>query len=266
MQFINTHSHVYSNEFNRDREEVLQRAVNAGIIHIILPDIDAAHRAAMRAVCKEHPSLCLPLVGIHPTSVNEHYKTEIAEFDKTVASEKPIGIGEIGIDLYWDTTFKNEQREVFLHQMHYALSHDLPVVIHVRNAFDEIFEILESLEALCQVRHDFVSPPKFKGVFHCFSGNYEQAQVAIAMGFYIGVGGVITYKNSGLDKLVSQLPLERILLETDDPWLTPRPCKAKRNEPAFLLTVAEKVAECKNLPLSEVARITTANAMNLFQL
>lgn len=253
MKFINTHSHVYSKEFDDDREEVLQRAVDAGIIRIILPDIDAAHRPAMLAVSKAHKSLCVPLIGIHPTSVNEHYKTEIAAFDKAVAKAKPIGIGEMGVDLYWNTTFKNEQREVFLHQMRYALAHDLPVVIHVRNAFDEIFELLESL-----------GTQKFKGVFHCFSGNYEQAHAVIAMGFYIGIGGVITYRKAGLDKLVENLPLEHIVLETDDPWLTPISCNTRRNEPAFLEAVAHRVAECKNVPLSTVARITTENAMSLF--
>ncbi len=255
MNFINTHSHVYSKEFDADRNEALQRAVDAGIIRIILPDIDAANRPAMLALCKTHKQLCVPLIGIHPTSVNEDYKTEIAEFDKAVAKEQPIGIGEIGVDLYWNTTFKNEQREVFLHQMRYALAGDLPVVIHVRNAFDEIFELLKSFDV-----------QQFKGVFHCFSGDFEQAHKAIAMGFYIGIGGVVTYKNSGLDKLVEHLPLEHIVLETDDPWLTPRPGNVRRNEPAFLLQVAEKVAKCKNMPLSEVARITTENAMNLFAL
>lgn len=253
MNFINTHSHVYSKEFDADRNEALQRAAAAGIIRIVLPDIDAAHRPAMLAVCKAHKSLCVPLIGIHPTSVNENYKTELKEFDKAVQKQKPIGIGEIGVDLYWNTTFKNEQREVFLHQMRYALANDLPVVIHVRNAFDEIFELLDSLET-----------QNFKGIFHCFSGNYEQAQKVIDMGFYIGIGGVITYRKAGLDKLVENLPLERIVLETDDPWLTPISCNARRNEPAFVVAVAEKVAECKKLPVSEVARITTENAMSIF--
>jgi TatD DNase family protein len=255
MNFINTHSHVYSKEFDADRNETLQRAVDAGIIRIILPDIDAEYRPAMLAVCKAHKQLCVPLIGIHPTSVNEDYATELHEFDKAVQEQKPIGIGEIGIDLYWDTTFKNEQCEVFLHQMRYALAHDLPVVLHVRNAFDEIFELLESLNA-----------PTFKGIFHCFSGTYEQAQKVIDMGFYMGIGGVITYRKSGLDKLVENLPLERIVLETDDPWLTPIGCKTRRNEPAFVVAVAQKVAECKNLPLSEVARITTENAREVFSL
>ena len=255
MNFINTHSHVYSKEFDADRKEALQRAVDTGIIRIVLPDIDAAHREVMLKVCKTHKQLCMPLIGIHPTSVNENYKKEIAEFDKAVKREKPIGIGEIGVDLYWNTTFKNEQREVFLHQMRYALAHDLPVVIHVRNAFDEIFELLESF-----------GNQKFKGIFHCFSGNYEQALALIAMGFYIGIGGVVTYRKAGLDKLVTHLPLEHIVLETDDPWLTPISCNARRNEPAFVVAVAEKVAECKKLPLSEVARITTENAMSVFSL
>ena len=255
MKFINTHSHVYSKEFDADRNEVLQRAADAGIIRIVLPDIDAAHRRAMLAVCKTNKSLCVPLIGIHPTSVNENYKTELKEFDKAVKHEKPIGIGEIGVDLYWNTVFKNEQREVFLHQIRYALAKNLPVVIHVRNAFDEIFELLESL-----------GNQKFKGIFHCFSGNYEQAQAAIAMGFHIGIGGVITYRKAGLDKLVTHLPLEHIVLETDDPWLTPISCNARRNEPAFVVAVAEKVAECKNVPLSEIARITTENAMSIFSL
>lgn len=255
MKFINTHSHVYSKEFDADRDEVLQRAVDSGIVRIILPDVDAEHRSAMLALCKKHKSLCVPLIGIHPTSVNENYKNELKEFDKAVKHETPIGIGEIGIDLYWETKFMSEQREVFLHQMRYALNHNLPVVIHVRSAFDEIFELLEELQA-----------PQFKGVFHCFSGTFEQAQRAIAMGFYIGIGGVITYRKAGLDKLVTHLPLEHIVLETDDPWLTPISCKTRRNEPAFMLAVAKKVAECKELPLSEVARITTENAMSLFSL
>ncbi|MCL2326963.1 MAG: TatD family hydrolase [Bacteroidetes bacterium] len=262
MKFINTHSHVYSKEFDADREKALQRAADAGIIRIVLPDIDAAHRRDILAVCKAHKQLCVPLIGIHPTAVNENYKTELKEFDKAVQKQKPIGIGEIGVDLYWNTTFKNEQREVFLHQMRYALANDLPVVIHVRNAFDEIFELLESFDTSTTLSNQ----NNFKGIFHCFSGNYEQAQKVIAMGFYIGIGGVVTYRKAGLDKLVTHLPLEHIVLETDDPWLMPIGCKARRNEPAFLLTVAEKVAECKKLPLSEVARITTENAMSVFSL
>ncbi|MDR2962097.1 MAG: TatD family hydrolase [Bacteroidales bacterium] len=253
MNFINTHSHVFDKDFDHDREEVLQRAIDAGIARIILPDIDAAHRPMMLKLSKSHKPLCIPLIGIHPTSVKENYKHELTEFDKAVEEETPIGIGEIGIDLHWDTTFLKEQEEVFLHQMRYALAHDLPVVIHVREAFNEIFDILETLKS-----------PQFKGIFHCFSGDYEQAQRVIDMGFYIGIGGVITFPKSGLDKLVENLPLERIVLETDDPWLTPRTCKAQRNEPAFVVAVAQKVAEVKRLPLEEIARITTENALRVF--
>lgn len=255
MNFINTHSHVYTDAFDSDRNEVIQRAIEQGITKILLPDIDSEHRERVLTLAKQYPDVCIPMLGIHPTSVKENYKQELALLEQALQENTVIAIGEIGIDLYWDTTFYKEQVEVLIHQIKLAQIYQLPIVIHVRNAFNEIFEVLESLKI-----------EKYKGVFHCFSGNIDDALKAIDLGFYLGIGGVVTYKKSGLDEVVNAISLEHIVLETDDPWLPPVPYRGKRNEPSYIIPIAEKVAEIKQCPLQEVAEITSNNTIKLFDL
>jgi len=255
LQFINTHSHVYTDAFDNDRNEVISRAIEHGITKILLPDIDSEHRERVLTLAKEYPENCIPMLGIHPTSVKENYKQEITLLEKALQENTVKAIGEIGIDLYWDTTFYKEQVEVLIHQIKLAQSYQLPIVIHVRNAFTEIFEVLESLKI-----------EKYNGVFHCFSGNIDDALKAIDLGFYLGIGGVVTYKKSGLDEVVNAISLEHIVLETDDPWLPPVPYRGKRNEPSYLIPIAEKVAEIKQCTLEVVAEITSNNAIKLFDL
>lgn len=255
MNFINTHSHVYTDAFDNDRNVVISRAIELGITKIVLPDIDSEHRARVLNLAKEYPENCIPMLGIHPTSVKENYKQELALLEQALQENTVIAIGEIGIDLYWDTTFYKEQVEVLIHQIKLAQTYQLPIVIHVRNAFTEIFEVLESLKI-----------EKYKGVFHCFSGNIDDALKAIDLGFYLGIGGVVTYKKSGLDDIVKAISLDHIVLETDDPWLPPVPYRGKRNEPSYIISIAEKVAEIKQCALQEVAEITSNNAIKLFDL
>lgn len=256
MQFINTHSHIYSSEFDIDRHEAIERARQVGVSHILLPDIDAEQRPKLQQLVAQYPDICIPMVGLHPTSVGQNYKDELAAFDSALATTKSIcAIGEIGIDLYWDTQFFAEQKDVFLYQMNVAQQRNLPVVIHVRNAFPQIFEILSELPNQC-----------FRGVFHCFSGTLNDARTAIELGFHLGIGGVVTYKNSGLDAVLSQIDLCSIVIETDDPWLAPVPFRGKRNEPSYIQYVAKKIAEIKQCSVQEVAQQTTRNALDLFVL
>lgn len=255
MHLINTHSHVYSKQCDEDRDAVIARAKQAGITHILLPDIDAENRQLLDALVLQYPQYCIPMLGIHPTSVSDSYKDELAAFDELVSHKHICAIGEIGLDLYWDTTYYEQQKMVCAHQIHAAYERELPIVIHVRNAFPHIFELLD---ALPYAHHN--------GVFHCFSGSLDDALRAIDMGFYIGVGGVLTYKKSGLDDIVQRIGLHRIVLETDDPWLPPVPHRGKRNEPAYITYVAQKLADILNCSIEEVAQKTSENAKQLFQL
>jgi TatD DNase family protein len=255
MQFINTHSHVYLSEFDEDRFDVIERARLNGVEKILLPDIDAKHRPLIMKTVADFPDICVPMLGIHPTSVTETFEEELADFDTHLQTDTPCAIGEIGLDLYWDTQFLDSQKIVCAHQIRAAHKHNKPIVIHVRNAFDEMFELLDSLQI-----------PQFSGVFHCFSGTEKQALRAIDMGFHLGIGGVVTFKNSGLDKVVVNLNLDKIILETDDPWLTPVPYRGKRNEPSYIRYVAEKIAQLHTCSLDDVAHITSRNAQKLFSL
>ena len=255
MHFINTHSHVYSQQFNSDRDIVIKRAIQAGISHILLPDIDAENRPLLDSVAAKYPNYCIPMLGVHPTSVSENYKQELDAFDAAIQKKQICAIGEIGLDLYWDTTYYEQQKIVCSHQIHAAYERKLPIVIHVRKAFPHIFELLESLPY-----------SKYNGVFHCFSGSIKDAYKAIEMGFLLGIGGVLTYKKSGLAELVREFGLEHIILETDDPWLPPVPFRGKRNEPAYLIHIADCLANTLDCSLEDVANVTSKNARNLFQL
>ena len=255
MDFTDTHTHLYADEFDHDREAMMQRAEKLGVTHLLLPAIDSGYHERMLRLAGEFPHLCYPMMGLHPTSVKENYREELELVAGYLANNdnKFYAIGEIGIDLYWDKTHEAAQRIAFSHQLDLALKYDLPVVIHTRNSMDIALEIMSE-------RHDH----KLRGVFHCFSGNTEQAKTAISLGFKLGIGGVITYKNSGLQTVVENIPLEHLLLETDAPWLPPVPYRGQRNEPSYIPIIAGKIAELKNVSLEEVAAITTAGARGMF--
>ena len=209
----------------------------------------------MMEVQKQFPQNCFPLMGLHPCSVKENWKEELLTVEKQLEENKFYGVGEIGIDLYWDKTFVKEQEEVFKRQIELANHHNLPIIIHSRESFEEIYKILleKKKEEPC-------------GIFHCLTGNLDQAKRAIALGFYLGIGGVVTFKNSGLSEVIAEIDLKHIVLETDAPYLAPVPFRGKRNQPVYILKVAEKIAEIKNIPIEEVARITTENSKKIFNI
>jgi TatD DNase family protein len=253
MQITDTHSHIYLDDFGEDRTEMLLRAEKEGVIKILMPAIDSSTHGQMLALEKLNPAQCFSMMGLHPCSVKENYKKELAIVEKYL-SERPFkAVGEIGLDFYWDKTFTKEQYEAFRRQTEWALAFDIPIVIHSRDSIDECIEVVKQMQN-----------GKLKGVFHCFGGSLEQANKITGLGFYLGIGGVLTYKKSGLDKVLEQVDMKHIVLETDAPYLTPVPFRGKRNEPAYIKYVAEKLAEVKNISVEEVTRVTTANAVDLF--
>jgi TatD DNase family protein len=250
---VDTHSHIYSEEFSSDRNEVIARAIKSGINTIILPNIDSSTIKPMLDLADSQPELFIPLMGLHPTSVKENFHKELDIIEYWLNKRKFAAIGEIGIDLYWDKTFIHEQIEAFRIQINWAKKAKIPIVIHVRDSFQEVFEVLqqEKEESLC-------------GVFHSFTGTADQAARVIELGFKIGVGGIVTFKNSGLDAVIQQIDIQHILLETDSPWLAPVPHRGRRNECAYITAVATKIASLHETTYEEVARITTQNAQQLF--
>lgn len=254
MNFIDTHTHLFLEHFNGDLDKTIQAAIEKGIDKFILPNIDSSSIDDIFRLVKKYPENCLPVMGLHPTSVNENYKEELDIVAKWLKEEKFYAIGETGIDLYWDKTFLKEQIEAFEVQLQLAKEMDLPIIIHVRDSFDEVFEVVDRL-----------NDDKLKGVFHCFSGDLKQAQKVIDYGgFKLGIGGVVTFKNSNLGDVISKLSLEHLVLETDSPYLAPVPFRGKRNESSYITYVAEKISEVCGVSIEEVARITTQNAKELF--
>lgn len=256
MGIVDTHIHLYSEAFDDDRSDLIEKAKAEGVSHFFLPAIDSTYTDRMKALQKAHPKEVFLMSGLHPTHVNENYKSELDHVYKelTQSSEDYVAVGEIGIDLYWDKTFVKEQTLSFETQINWALSFDLPIVIHCRAAFDEIFEVLES----------YRSKPLY-GIFHCFSGSLAQAQKAIDLGFKLGIGGVVTFKNGKIDQFLNQLDLGSLVLETDAPYLAPSPYRGKRNIPSYINLVADKVAELYNIPREEVIEKTAATALALFR-
>ncbi len=250
---IDTHSHIYSEDYNGEIDEVMQRAFETGVNKIILPNIDSSSIKKMLNLSLRYKNQCFPLMGIHPTSVNEDFEEELEVLEYWLNKQKFFGIGEIGIDLYWDVTFREEQEYVFKKQLSYASNLNLPISIHTRDSFDVAFDIIE--------RGNYNN---LRGSFHCFTGTADQAKLAVKKGFKIGVGGIVTFKNSGIAEMISQLQPNDLLLETDSPYLAPSPHRGKRNESANLILVAKKVAEIFDMPLEEIERITTTNAEDLF--
>ena len=253
MVFTDTHTHLYVEQFKGDRDEVIRRAIQAGVKRFFLPAIDSTYTDEMMATQQRYPDHIFLMTGLHPTHVGENNDAELEHVRKILETEKVYAVGEIGIDLYWDTTFLKEQQDVFSHQIALAKEFHLPIVIHCRNSFDEIFEVLEGHRG-----------PELRGIFHCFTGNEDQARQAISLNMKLGIGGVVTYKNSGLDKVLKKIEPEHLVLETDSPYLAPVPYRGKRNESAYLVEVAKKVAEIYELPLEEIGRITTSTAKNVF--
>jgi TatD DNase family protein len=255
MILTDSHAHLYLEQFDSDRHDVIRHAIEQDVRYMILPNIDKDSIVPMMQLVKDFPENCFPMMGLHPTSVNNEYSIHLEAVRDWLKKDKFYAIGEMGIDLYWDKTFFKEQQEAFRQQVSLALEYDLPLVIHSRNSFDEIFWLL-----------DEVYKPELKGVFHCFTGNLEQAEHITGMGFLLGIGGVLTYKNSGLAEVVEKVPLEHLLLETDAPFLAPVPYRGNRNESAFIKNIAGKLAEIKGIRIEDVANITTKNAIDLFKL
>jgi TatD DNase family protein len=256
MKFIDTHTHLFSPSFEEDRSEVVLRAVNAGVEKLLLPNIDIDSIEPMYALCNQFPLNCFPMMGLHPGSVDEKWEENLEVIRKNLFERTNCAVGEIGMDLYWDKTFVNEQAQVFRQQVEWAKKLELPIVIHAREAFDEIFAIVDEL-----------NDERLSGVFHCFTGTVAQAQkIKNYGGFKIGIGGVLTYKKAGLDDVLKEIDLSEMILETDSPYLPPTPHRGKRNESAYLLHIAEKLADVKQISLKEIADKTTLNARELFKL
>lgn len=251
--FVDTHSHIYSEEFSTDRDEVISRAQHAGIGRIVLPNIDSSSIKPMLDLTDSKPGYFFPLIGLHPTSVKEDFRKELEIIEYWLAKRKFYGIGEIGIDLYWDKTFLAEQLEAFRIQIDWAKQLKIPIAVHVRDSFAEVMEVLR------EKKND-----SLKGVFHSFTGTVEQANQIVELGFKIGLGGIVTFKKSGLDQVVPEISLQNILLETDSPWLAPVPHRGRRNECSYLPSIASKVADLHNIKIDKVAQITTQNAQELF--
>ena len=254
--FIDTHTHLFAEEFDLDRNEMIQRAKNAGISKLILPNIDASTIARLNKTVSENPEICFPLLGLHPCSVNENYMADLKIIREAINKNKPIGIGECGIDLYWDKTFLTQQKQALKIQAEWAKELKLPLIIHARESFQEIFEVL-----------DGINDENLTGIFHCFTGTEKEVEKILHYGgFKLGIGGVVTYKTSHLPALLPSVDLKNIVLETDSPYLPPVPYRGKRNESVYLIKVAEKLAEIYQLPLEKIEEITSRNAMELFKL
>lgn len=253
IHFTETHTHLYSDDFAPDRMELIEKAITAGITRFYMPNIESSSIEGMLALEKQFPEYCFPMMGLHPCSVKANVEEELDLVKNWLEKRRFAAIGEIGMDLYWDKSFVKEQERAFRAQIDWALEYGYAIIIHCREAFDPIYEVLSSYKTLP------------KGLFHCFSGNAEQAQKILEFGnFKLGIGGVVTFKNSGLDKVVEQIGLEHLVLETDAPYLAPVPFRGKRNEPVYLLEVAKKIAAIKNVDLMEVANATNMSADYIF--
>lgn len=254
MILTDTHTHLYSKEFDTDRTALIESAMRIGIKRFFMPNVDSESIAPMFQVEKQFPDNCFAMMGLHPCSVNATWQHELQVVKHWLSKRKFVGIGEIGIDLYWDKTFFQQQQDVFRAQIELAKQYDLPYIIHSRNSFDEVMEIVSEFKN-----------SDIKALFHCFSGNVEQAEKVIDSGnFKLGIGGVVTFKNSGLDKVVEAIDLKHLVLETDAPYLAPVPYRGKRNDPDNIIWIARKIADIKNISIEEVAAVTTQNSIEIF--
>ncbi|WP_431162839.1 TatD family hydrolase [Flagellimonas beolgyonensis] len=253
MIITDTHTHLYSEAFDEDRDAMMQRALDAGVHRFFIPAIDSTYTQAMLDLESNYPKNVFLMMGLHPTHVKENYKEELALVEEWLAKRKFYAVGEIGIDLYWDKTFLKQQQEAFVYQIRLAKKYQLPIVIHCRESFNEIFEILE------QEKGDDLF-----GIFHCFTGTLEQAHKALSYNMKLGIGGVATFKNGKIDQFLNQIDLKHIVLETDSPYLAPVPYRGKRNESAYVIQVLEKLSLIYGRPVEEIAEITTQNSMEVF--
>lgn len=254
--YVDTHTHLFTDAFDDDRDTVVQRAIDAGVEYLLLPNIDGSTIEAMLNLEAKFPEHCFSMMGLHPGSVNETWEEELAKVKEHLFSRKYTAVGEIGMDLYWDKTFVEEQRKAFCQQVEWAKELQLPIAIHAREAFDEIFSIL-----------DEINDDRLTGVFHCFTGNIDQARHIEAYGgFKLGIGGVVTYKKAAMDQVLEHVDLNHLILETDSPYLSPVPFRGKRNESSYLLHIAEKLSDIYGVPLKEIEETTTKNAIELFNL
>jgi TatD DNase family protein len=251
--WIDTHAHIYAREFNDDREAMLARCSEAGVHEIYMPNVDSTTTDEMLSLEAAHPN-CFAMMGLHPCSVKKDFQKELYLVEEWLGKRKFAAIGEIGTDLYWDKTFWEEQKEVFATQISWAKKYTLPVVIHCRESIDQTIELLGPL-----------SDNHLTGIFHCFSGTIQQAEKITAMGFYLGIGGVATFKNGGLDKVLPHIGLEHLVMETDSPYLAPVPFRGKRNEPSYIPGIALRVAEIKGVTLEELREATTKNSKSIFK-
>lgn len=257
MDWIDTHTHIYQPDFDSDREEVIKKGIEVGVVGHLLPNIDTATISRVFDVTRQFPERCYPMLGLHPCSVKEDYLKELDTLQRFIhdpTSPSVVGIGEIGMDLYWDKTFQTEQEDALRIQFNWAKETDLPVSVHTREAMGEVLRIIEDEQ-----------DGRLKGVLHCFTGTIEEARKAISLGFYLGIGGVVTYKKSELPGVIEKMGLERIVLETDAPFLPPTPHRGKRNEAEFLFIIGKYIAGILTLEISEVAMITTKNAREVFK-
>jgi len=255
MIITDTHTHLYSQAFDEDRDDMMQRALKANIERFFIPAIDSTHTQAMLQLEKAYPKHVFLMMGLHPTSVKDNYKEELRHVEEMLVSRQFYAVGEIGIDLYWDTSTLAIQQEAFKHQIQLAKKYKLPIVIHCREAFDEIFDVLEGEK-----------DDDLFGIFHCFTGTFEQAQKAISYNMKLGIGGVVTFKNGGIDQFLNKIDLKHIVLETDSPYLAPKPFRGKRNESSYITKVVEKLSELYGLPEEKIAEITTENSKAVFSI
>jgi len=253
MILTDTHTHLYSEAFDNDRAEVIEKAIEKGVTRFFIPAIDSGYTEKMLALEKAYPAHMFLMMGLHPTHVKENYKEELRHVEEMLAQHKFYAVGEIGIDLYWDKTLLQEQQEAFRYQIKLAKKYKLPIVIHCRDAFDEVFEVLESEKGA-----------DLFGIFHCFTGTLEQAHKAMSYNMKLGIGGVVTFKNGKIDTFLNKIDLKHIVLETDAPYLAPVPYRGKRNESAYVVNVLEKLAIIYNKDTEEIAHITTANSKEVF--
>lgn len=266
MFLIDTHTHIYDPQFSLDRSETVQRALQAGVGMMLLPNVDASTIAPMLELHGQYPDCTRVMMGLQPEEVKEDYKAVLSQMEKELGEASPasrvseshvqyIGVGEVGLDFYWDATYEKQQLDAFETQLDWAKQLGLPLSIHCRNAFDKMVKIIEKKQ-----------DGGLRGIMHCFTGTEEEAKVYLSLGFHLGLGGVTTYKNCGVKDFLPTLPLERIVLETDAPYLAPVPCRGKRNEPAFLVHTAQRIADILQIPVEELAEATTKNVQLLFGL
>ena len=255
MIITDTHTHLYSEQFDEDREAMMQRAIEAGVTRFFIPAIDSTYTSAMFQLEKKYPQHVHLMMGLHPTSVKDNYLEELEHVEKLFDERPFVAVGEIGIDLYWDTSTLEIQKDAFKRQIQLAKRYALPIVIHCRKSFDEIFEVLETEKG-----------DDLYGIFHCFTGTIEQAHRAISYNMKLGIGGVVTFKNGKIDKFLDQIPLGNIVLETDAPYLSPVPYRGKRNESSYIINVLEKLSEVYGMSMEDIANITTENSREVFKI